>query len=109
MSMTRNSLPIMPSTEITNVEKISLIVAVINVLILLVFFPLIQERRHYLKSVGIGISITEFDIKPQIIIYPPVSLSLSLSWNIYLSDLVFPWWIRGMERTSTAVKVCQER
>ena len=48
-----------------------LIVAVITVIILLDFLPPIHERRHWIKSVGIRVSVTEFDVMDD--------LSLSIS------------------------------
>ena len=36
--------------------------AVLTVLILLGFIPPIQKRLHWLKSVGICVSLTDFDV-----------------------------------------------
>ena len=61
-STTRASLPSIPSTERINREKIPLLVADLTVLILLDFIPPIQDRYHWLKPVGICISVTNFDV-----------------------------------------------
>ena len=55
----------MPSTEIT----FMFLVAVLTILILLVFLQLIQERQHWLKPVGIRISIAKFDVDGGVCIY----------------------------------------
>ena len=39
-----------------------LLVPVIVILILLDFLPLSQERYHWLKPVGVRISVAEFDV-----------------------------------------------
>ena len=48
-----------------------LIVAVITVLILIDFLPLIQERRDWLKYAGIRVSVVKFDIDNGVILSVP--------------------------------------
>ena len=48
-----------------------LIVAVLDVLILLGFLPPIQERCHWIKSLGVRIIVAKFDVDDGIILLVP--------------------------------------
>ena len=55
------SLPIVPSTEITNGEKNPLIITVLTVLVFLESYPPRQERCHCCILLGIYVSVAKFD------------------------------------------------
>ena len=57
-----------------------LIMAVITMLTLLDFHPPIQERRHWLKYIGIRISVANFDVN--------YGFSLSISRYIKNTNIV---------------------
>ena len=80
MSITRDFLSSIPSSERKKRRKMFLlIVAVITVLMLLDFLPLIQERCHWIKSVGVRVSVAKFDV------YDGVILSVPWALNCYVT------------------------
>ena len=51
-----------------------LIVAVLNVITFIDFFPPSQERRHWLIFLGIRVSVSEFDVNNGFSLLTPLTL-----------------------------------
>ena len=119
MSKTRTSISSTPSTEITNGEKcFRWSLQSLRCLYFLIIFnqsrsaaigSYVYESASELPSLTSMMDLTFQYHKPRIITSPHIYFYLSLTWHISFSDLVRPWWIRGLACTDAEMKACKAR